>query len=146
MGCALSLHALVVLLALTVGTIIGGVFGAILAVPYTAVAWAVIQVWTNRYQTGHDPVLGDDPLDPQDRVSAKASLAQRVKYHRMKQQQQAPHPHGGTRAPANRKLGIERAAPADQVRGHRLMLPTRTRPAEPGILPGPPTVFWRFRR
>ena len=46
MGRTLSLHALMVLLALTVGTLVGGIFGAILAVPYTAVAWAVIQVWT----------------------------------------------------------------------------------------------------
>ncbi|VEH44287.1 pheromone autoinducer 2 transporter [Kocuria rosea] len=66
MGRTLSLHAIVVLLALTVGTIVGGIFGAILAVPITAVAWAVIQVWSGRYQAGEDPVLGPDPLDPQD--------------------------------------------------------------------------------
>ncbi|MFI7581875.1 AI-2E family transporter [Kocuria kalidii] len=86
MGKTLSLHALVVLLALTVGTLVGGIFGAILAVPYTAVAWAVIQVWTDRYQTGDDPVLGEDPLDPRDRVAAKATMAERWKYQRMRMQ------------------------------------------------------------
>ena len=88
MGRTLSLHAIVVLLALAVGTIVGGLFGAILAVPYTAVAWAVIQVWTDRYQAGDDPVLGRDPLSPQNRVAAKATMAQRWKYQRMR------HPYG----------------------------------------------------
>lgn len=87
MGRTLSLHALVVLLALTVGTLIGGIFGAILAVPYTAVAWAVIQVWSERYQTGDDPVLGPDPIDSKDRVEAKATMAERWKYQRMRYQQ-----------------------------------------------------------
>lgn len=62
MGRTLSLHALIVLLALTVGTFVGGIFGAILAVPLTAVAWAVIQVWSTSYQSGYDPELGEDPL------------------------------------------------------------------------------------
>jgi predicted PurR-regulated permease PerM len=46
MGRSVSLHSLVILLALTAGTILGGIVGAILAVPVAAVAWAVIQVWT----------------------------------------------------------------------------------------------------
>ncbi len=46
MGKSLSIHALVILLALTAGTILAGIIGAILAVPITAVAWAVIKVWT----------------------------------------------------------------------------------------------------
>ncbi len=86
MGRTLSLHALVVLLALTVGTIIGGLFGAILAVPLTAVTWAVIQVWSDRYQAGEDPVLGPDPLSPKDRVAAKDTIAERWKYQRMRRQ------------------------------------------------------------
>ena len=90
MGRTLSLHALVILLALTVGTLVGGIFGAILAVPYTAVAWAVIQVWASGYQEGHDPVLGDDPLNPKDRVEAKATMAQRWKYQRMRLEQLRP--------------------------------------------------------
>ncbi|WP_231598822.1 AI-2E family transporter [Corynebacterium occultum] len=87
MGRTLSLHALVVLLALSVGTIIGGIFGAILAVPLTAVGWAVIQVWTNTYQAGEDPVLGEDPLDAKDRVEAKSSMAERWKYQQMRYQE-----------------------------------------------------------
>ena len=86
MGRALSLHAIVVLLALTVGTIVGGIFGAILAVPITAVGWAVVQVWSDRYQAGEDPVLGPDPLDPQDTARSKASMAERWKYQRMRYQ------------------------------------------------------------
>lgn len=87
MGRTLSLHALMVLLALTVGTLVGGIFGAILAVPYTAVAWAVIQVWSSRYQVGDDPVLGPDPVNSKDRVEAKATMAERWKYQRMRYQQ-----------------------------------------------------------
>jgi putative heme transporter len=48
MGRSLSLHGLVILLALTAGTVLGGIVGAILAVPFTAVAWAIVQVWTGR--------------------------------------------------------------------------------------------------
>ena len=80
MGRTLSLHPLIVLLALTIGTIVGGIFGAILAVPYTAMAWTLIQVWTDRYQAGDDPVLGKDPLNPEDRAVNKATASQRVKY------------------------------------------------------------------
>ncbi|MET3932962.1 putative PurR-regulated permease PerM [Arthrobacter sp. OAP107] len=46
MGKSLQLHALVILMALTAGTILAGIIGAVLAVPLTAVAWAIIQVWT----------------------------------------------------------------------------------------------------
>lgn len=84
MGRTLSLHALIVLLALTIGTIVGGIFGAILAVPYTAVAWTLIQVWSHRYQAGDDPVLGEDPLNPKDRSSRKANADQREKYRRIR--------------------------------------------------------------
>ncbi|MBO1804332.1 AI-2E family transporter [Leucobacter ruminantium] len=45
MGRALKLHSLVILLALTIGTVLSGVLGAVLAVPIAAVAWGVIQVW-----------------------------------------------------------------------------------------------------
>lgn len=88
MGRTLSLHALVVLLALTVGTIVGGIFGAILAVPYTAVGWAVVQVWSTRYQAGPDPVLGEDPLNPNDRAVQKATRAQRMRYRAIRWHEQ----------------------------------------------------------
>ncbi|MET1065481.1 MAG: AI-2E family transporter [Arthrobacter sp.] len=45
MGQALNVHALVILLALTAGTILAGIIGAILAVPLVAVAWAAIKAW-----------------------------------------------------------------------------------------------------
>jgi putative heme transporter len=45
LGRALSLHPLVVLLALAAGGILSGVVGAVLAVPLTAVGWALIQIW-----------------------------------------------------------------------------------------------------
>lgn len=80
MGRALSLHPLIVLLSLAIGTIVGGIIGAILAVPYTALAWLLIQIWTDRYQTGDDPVLGKDPVDPRHRVANRATASQRVNY------------------------------------------------------------------
>ncbi|WP_110589490.1 AI-2E family transporter [Microbacterium suaedae] len=45
MGRALKLHSLVVLIALTIGTVLAGILGAILAVPLAAVVWGIIQVW-----------------------------------------------------------------------------------------------------
>lgn len=45
MGRALKLHSLVILLALTIGTVLSGILGAILAVPIAAVAWGIIKVW-----------------------------------------------------------------------------------------------------
>lgn len=48
MAHTLKLHALVVLLALAIGTALGGIVGAVLAVPLTAVGWATIKVWAER--------------------------------------------------------------------------------------------------
>lgn len=45
MGRALKLHALVILLALTIGTVLAGILGAVLAVPLAAVAWGIVKVW-----------------------------------------------------------------------------------------------------
>jgi predicted PurR-regulated permease PerM len=45
MAQSLKLHPLVILIALTAGTIVGGIIGAVLAVPLTAVGWAIIKVW-----------------------------------------------------------------------------------------------------
>lgn len=45
MAGALRLHPLVILVALTVGTILGGIAGAVLSVPLVAVGWAMIKVW-----------------------------------------------------------------------------------------------------
>ncbi|VXC25903.1 AI-2E family transporter [Arthrobacter sp. 9V] len=57
MGKSLELHALVILMALTAGTILAGIIGAVLAVPIAAVAWAIVQVWT-----AEDPNL--EPMNP----------------------------------------------------------------------------------
>lgn len=45
MARTMRLHAFAVLVALAVGTSVGGVVGAVLAVPIAAVAWGIVQVW-----------------------------------------------------------------------------------------------------
>ncbi|NYF09010.1 putative PurR-regulated permease PerM [Leifsonia sp. AK011] len=45
MAQSLSLHPLVILVALTAGTILGGIIGAVLSVPIAAVTWAIVKVW-----------------------------------------------------------------------------------------------------
>ena len=45
MGQSMKLHAFVILIALTVGTVLGGIVGAIISVPITAVAWGIVKVW-----------------------------------------------------------------------------------------------------
>ncbi len=54
MAQSLKLHPLVILIALTAGTILGGIVGAVLAVPIAAVGWAIIKVWE-----GPDPSLDE---------------------------------------------------------------------------------------
>lgn len=57
LGRAVRLHALAILLALTAGTILSGIIGALLAVPLTAVAWTVVREWQG-------PVEDDDEERP----------------------------------------------------------------------------------
>jgi len=45
MAQSLKLHPLVILVALTAGTILAGIIGAVLAVPIAAVGWAIVKVW-----------------------------------------------------------------------------------------------------
>lgn len=45
LGRSLQLHALVVLLAITAGTILAGITGAILSVPLVASGWAIYKAW-----------------------------------------------------------------------------------------------------
>ncbi|MFC4614589.1 AI-2E family transporter [Cellulomonas algicola] len=45
MGRALQLHPLVILFALTAGTVLAGLTGAVLAVPIAASIWRAVQVW-----------------------------------------------------------------------------------------------------
>lgn len=63
MSQTVKLHALVILLALTAGTILGGIVGAVLSVPITAVAWTIIKVWNG-------PPEEEPPLD---RAAAEAT-------------------------------------------------------------------------
>ncbi|MES2093209.1 MAG: AI-2E family transporter [Actinomycetota bacterium] len=65
MGKSLKLHGLVVLLALTAGTILGGIFGTLISVPAAAVAWAVIKHW-------NDPIVPEPGVDTAKRISAAA--------------------------------------------------------------------------
>src|SRR5690625_1467907 len=48
MAQTLQLHALVILMALTAGTVLSGIVGAVLSVPLVAVAWGIIKVWSGR--------------------------------------------------------------------------------------------------
>jgi predicted PurR-regulated permease PerM len=45
MGKTVSLHPLVVLVVIAGGTAVGGIVGALIAVPLTAAAWGLVQVW-----------------------------------------------------------------------------------------------------
>jgi predicted PurR-regulated permease PerM len=56
LGRSLRLHGLVVLLALTAGTILGGIIGTLLSVPTAAVAWAIIKQW-------NDPITPEPGID-----------------------------------------------------------------------------------
>lgn len=54
MAQSLSIHPLVILVALTAGTILGGIVGAVLAVPIAAVGWSILKTWNEK---GHKPDL-----------------------------------------------------------------------------------------
>ena len=56
MAQSLKLHPLVILLALTAGTILGGIIGAVLSVPIAAVGWAIVKTWNPPA-----PAVRDDP-------------------------------------------------------------------------------------
>ncbi|MCC3273376.1 AI-2E family transporter [Arthrobacter zhangbolii] len=72
MGKSLSIHALVILLALTAGTILAGIIGAILAVPITAVGWAVIKVWTGEDNGEDIEELAEIP-DPEEQPEMESA-------------------------------------------------------------------------
>ncbi len=63
LGKALSLHPLAILLALTAGTIVAGIIGAVLAVPFAAVAWAAVKSWNEDRRSSDDLLTaGGSPL------------------------------------------------------------------------------------
>jgi predicted PurR-regulated permease PerM len=63
MGKAMAVHGLVILLALTIGTILAGIIGAVLSVPLTAVAWAVVKVWSGQ-DTPEEPRAIEQDVTP----------------------------------------------------------------------------------
>lgn len=92
MGRTLQVHALVILIALTAGTILAGIIGAILSVPVAAVGWAAIKAWNQEKddditpeevqdaekqtaldETGHG--LSSTPKEDHDRKKAEAAAA-----------------------------------------------------------------------
>lgn len=74
MAQTLKLHALVILMALTAGTVLSGIIGAVLAVPLVAVAWGVIKVWS-----GRDEEMDRDPVDEAQEEIEEAHGAQEKK-------------------------------------------------------------------
>lgn len=97
MGRYLSLHPLVILLALAAGSIVAGIIGAILAVPFAAVAWSAVQASreahadaeaveaeVRRSSAPDDPDLGDttdvegDGVDLDDAPPRRRSMGHRV--------------------------------------------------------------------
>ncbi|KAB1650468.1 AI-2E family transporter [Pseudoclavibacter endophyticus] len=68
LGRSLKLHALVVLIALMVGTVLGGIVGTLLAVPIAAVGWALIVAWNEPLpQLEHATTKGWFGRDPDER-------------------------------------------------------------------------------
>lgn len=68
MGKVLSIHGLVILLALAAGSTLAGLVGALLAVPLTAVGWTVIKTWLEpEFPPAEAPPLepAEPPGDPE---------------------------------------------------------------------------------
>mgnify|MGYP003752438471 CR=1 FL=1 len=70
MGRSMKLHAFAVLIALTIGTVLGGIVGAILAVPLTAAVWGIIQVWDGPYTPARWARRKPKPEEKVDTVAA----------------------------------------------------------------------------
>jgi predicted PurR-regulated permease PerM len=78
LGRSLRLHGLVVLVALTAGTVLGGIIGTLLSVPTAAVAWAVIKQW-------------NDPIAPAPGVDAsQPARDEEFEKRRTRHQRRAP--------------------------------------------------------
>jgi predicted PurR-regulated permease PerM len=63
MGKQVSLHPVVVALGVTCGTVVGGILGAIVAVPLIAVAWSVFSTLRKRPDAAPSPDGDDGPPD-----------------------------------------------------------------------------------
>lgn len=68
LGNALKIHPLGILLALAVGTVLGGIVGTLLAAPVTAVIWVAWKTWHEKEDCANDPDIpaelesDDEPL------------------------------------------------------------------------------------
>nr|WP_090033443.1 AI-2E family transporter [Cellulomonas marina] len=61
MARSLALHPLVILIALTVGTVLVGITGAVLAVPIAASVWGALQVWNGPHEPAHPVARKERP-------------------------------------------------------------------------------------
>jgi predicted PurR-regulated permease PerM len=64
LGQALSLYPLVIQLALSAGTIVAGIIGALLAVPFAAVAWTVVKTFREPRAGSRVTLKANRPLPP----------------------------------------------------------------------------------
>lgn len=65
LGRAVSLHPLAILLALTAGTILAGIIGALLSVPVAAVAWTAITTWSRDKAASREAIRDHEaPVPP----------------------------------------------------------------------------------
>lgn len=80
MAQSLKLHPLVILVALTAGTILGGIIGAVLSVPIAAVVWAIAKVWNSPADTAvtSPPKPGGRKPGDQDGIAQKAGAQKAV--------------------------------------------------------------------
>ncbi|MET0990488.1 MAG: AI-2E family transporter [Glaciihabitans sp.] len=80
MAQSLKLHPLVILVALTAGTILGGIIGAVLSVPIAAVVWAIAKVWNSPADTAvtSPPKPGGRKSGDQDGVAQRAGAQKAV--------------------------------------------------------------------
>lgn len=67
MGRTLHIHPLIILVALACGAVLAGILGAILAVPLTAVGWAILRIWA----TKPSPLLAAVPKEEAGRASCQ---------------------------------------------------------------------------
>lgn len=118
MGNALKVHALVILIALTIGTIQAGIVGAVLSVPLVAVGWAIIKVWTGRdsdspanHENDAEPT-GDTPSVASPALPATSVLAVTAPETASTPAAAAPQP---VSAPPATQTGSSEAKPVQQA-------------------------------
>ncbi|HET9877341.1 MAG TPA: AI-2E family transporter, partial [Mycobacterium sp.] len=66
MGWAVRLHPVAVAISVISGSIVAGVMGAVVAVPFVSIAWAIVRELRTDPDAPPDPNVPDDPDDPHD--------------------------------------------------------------------------------